>query len=88
MKLQIFALLVAVSPVLWLLFRPRLALLKTRLTRAFRIAAPIYLGFIVLRLATSPVTTDELQTAGLWLAGFAAVWLVAWVITRSLARHH
>ncbi len=67
------------------MFKPRLLVLRARLNRALKVAGILYLAFIAYRLATSSVTHEQLQVAGLSLAFFGGVWLVAWVVTRALA---
>ncbi len=87
MKSLLITLLVVLAPVVWLLFRPRLAVVKTRLGTAMRIVGPLYLAIIVVRLVTSPLSENQLELAGLSVAFFAGLWVVVWLITRSLASH-
>ncbi len=76
---------VPLGGLLYWLYRPRLFVLKTRLGRALKVAGVLYLAIIAYRLSTSSITPEQLQVAGLSLAFFAGVWVVAWIITRSLA---
>ncbi len=68
------------------MFRPRLLLVRTRLGRALRVAGILYLAIVGYRLATSSVTSDQLEAAGLSLAFFGGVWVIAWIVTRTLAK--
>jgi hypothetical protein len=65
------------------LFRPRLMVVRDRLALALKITGVLYLAIIAYRMATSDISTEQLQTAGLSLAFFGAIWVVAWAITRS-----
>ncbi len=67
------------------MFRPKLLVVRTRLNRALKVAGILYLAIIVYRFATSDITSNQLGTAALSLAFFGGIWVIAWVITRSLA---
>ncbi len=71
--------------ILWL-YRPRLALLRARLSLALKVTAVLYLALIAFRLAASGIDQRQLQVAGLSLVFFAGLWVVAWLVTRNLAR--
>jgi len=66
-------------------FRSRMAVLRARLGTAVKLLALLYAVTIAYHLANSEIDQQQLQTAALSLAFFGCVWLVAWLITRSMA---
>ncbi|MHB0869322.1 MAG: hypothetical protein ACYC66_04570 [Chloroflexota bacterium] len=88
MKGLIYTLLVLSVPLLGLaywLWRPRLQVVKSRMQLVMKVTAVVYLTIIAARMATSNVSQEQLQVIGLSTAFFLGVWVVAWLVTRSLA---
>lgn len=89
MKGLILTTLILSLPLLGLaywLFRPRLALLRARLSLALKVTGVLYVALVGYRLATSDINQEQLKVAGLSLAFFGGVWVIAWLVTRALAR--
>ncbi|MGE5619909.1 MAG: hypothetical protein ACM3US_11705 [Sphingomonadaceae bacterium] len=89
MKGFIYALIVLSVPLLGLaywLWRPRLQVMRSRMRLAMKATAVVYLAIIVARMATSDVSQEQLQVIGLSAAFFVGLWVVAWLVTRSLAK--
>ncbi len=84
--LTTIVLLVPLAALGYWMFRPRLAVVQARLSRAFRVAGVLYLAILAFRLARSGVTSNQLDVAGLSLAFFGTIWVIAWIITRALAK--
>jgi drug/metabolite transporter superfamily protein YnfA len=68
------------------MFKPRFLVVRARLGRAFKVAGGVYLAIIAYRLATSNISQTQLDVAGLTLAFFGGVWVLAWIVTRALAK--
>lgn len=88
MKLLISTLLLLSVPVLLVILRvfsSRLGLLRARLALAVKLLGVAYLVSLAYRLANSDIDHQGLQTAGLSLAFFGGIWLLAWLVTRSMA---
>ncbi|HEX2923356.1 MAG TPA: hypothetical protein VHS28_04940 [Chloroflexota bacterium] len=66
------------------LFRPKLMTVRDRLATAIKITGVLYLAIIGYRLVTSDITPEQLRTAGLSLLFFGGIWVVVWLITRSM----
>ncbi len=75
MKPLIFSLLLVLAGITW--WR-----LRSRGSRFFRVAVAAYLVIVVVRLAGNGMDQEQLQLAGFSFAFFAALWVVAWFITR------
>lgn len=86
MKQSTITLLILLAPILWLLFRPRLAVLRSRFALALRIGIPVYFGLIIFQLSQSEFTDDQLVVAAFSLAIFGGVWLAAWLVTSRMRR--
>lgn len=90
MKLLISTFMIMSIPVLamslWV-FRSRLGYLKSRLGLAIKLLGVVYLVSIAYRLTNFDADHQQLRTAALSLAFFGGIWIVAWFITRSMAKH-
>ncbi len=86
MKQTAIVFLILLVPVVWLLYRPKLAIFKARLGRGVRIAAVVYFLILAVRLSTSEINEEQLAMAGVLLLVFVGVWGVAWLVTRGIAR--
>lgn len=86
MKLSIVVLLIITVGASWLFFRPKLSAFLARLGLALRVATVAYFVLLIIRLARSGVDEEQLRIGGISILFFGAMWAVAWLITRSIAR--
>ncbi len=89
MKNLIVAIIVLWIPLLGLgywLFRPRFAPVLARFRLAVKVAGVLYVAILGYRLTTSNTTSTQLETAALSFAFFGGLWVLAWIVTRSLAK--
>jgi len=80
------ALLVPLAGLGYWAYRPRLAAVRSRIGRAMKVTAVLYLGIILYRLAASNMDEVQLETVALVFIFFGGLWLAAWIVTRALAR--
>ncbi|MCL4534939.1 MAG: hypothetical protein M1370_07235 [Bacteroidetes bacterium] len=86
MKLSIVVLLIITVGASWLFFRPKLSAFLARLGLALRVATVAYFVLLIIRLARSGVDEEQLRIGGISILFFGAMWAVAWLVTRSIAR--
>lgn len=86
MKLSIVVLLIITVGASWLFFRPKLSAFLARLGLALRVATVAYFVLLIIRLARSGVDEEQLRIGGISILLFGAMWAVAWLVTRSIAR--
>lgn len=89
MKLLISTFVMLSIPVLviglWA-YRSRLGNLKARFGTAIKLLGIVYLVSIAYQLASTDIDHHQLQVAALSLAFFGGIWVVVWLITRSIAK--
>lgn len=89
MKLLVSTFVILCIPILamslWI-YRSRLGYLKARLGMVIKLLAVVYLASIVYQLVNFDLDHHQLQIAAFSLAFFGGIWVVAWLITRSMAK--
>ena len=86
MKLSAIVFIILLVPVIWLLYRPRLAIFRARFARAVQIGGIAYFLILGLKLWTSGVDEQQLILAGASILLFIGVWVAAWIVTRTIER--
>lgn len=84
MKLSAVVLAILIVVLLVLLFGPRFALFRGKMSRAVRGIGLAYAAIIAYRIATSGIDEDQLAISVVALLVFAGIWLFAWLVVRVM----
>jgi len=71
---------------LWI-YRSRLGYLKAQLGMLIKLVGVVYLASIAYQLINSDIDHHQLQVAAFSIVFFGGIWVIAWLITRSMTKH-
>ncbi len=84
MKQSTITLLILLAPVVWLLLRPKLSTVRTRLRLAAQVALVGYFALLALRLYQMGVDENQVLTAAASILVFGGVWVIVWLVTSRM----